>query len=214
MQPDELLLQGGIHSPIRRNISNWTLVSQVSKFNKPLKEDLNFLQEWLRDAKGGSDFLTKNNNVESLLYEPEYKHDLITLSQLSGRSPEQDPFFRLLGKKVLRWYHFCIGQHRRNRSRIVDEESNIVDYSESTVQRAANIVATVLSSVLPLVAILVLDRFKDTRTRIHISVGITAVFAFILALFTDARRVEIFAATATFAAVEVVFIGSVTGGKD
>jgi len=80
MQPDELLLQGGIHSPIRRNISNWTLVSQVSKFNKPLKEDLNFLQEWLRDAKGGSDFLTKNNNVESLLYELEYKHDLITLS--------------------------------------------------------------------------------------------------------------------------------------
>jgi hypothetical protein len=204
-----------------------------------LKEDLNFLQEWLRDSKGGSDFLAKNNNVESLLYEPEYKHDLITLSQLSGRSPEQDPFFHLLGKKVLRWYHFCIGQHRKNGSRIVDEESNIVDYSESTVQRAANIVATVLSSVLPLVAILVLDRFKDTRTRIYISVSITAVFAFILALFTNARRVEIFAATATyvtaakscfatedvslkcrltsetrFAAVEVVFIGSVTEKKE
>lgn len=72
-----------------------------------------------------------------------------------------------------------------------------MDYDASSIQRVANVVATVLSSVLPLIAILILDHFQNTRTRIYISVGITAVFALVLALFTNARRVEIFAATAT-----------------
>jgi len=40
-----------------------------------------------------------------------------------------------------------------------------------------------------------LNHWKSTQTRIYIAVGIIAAFAFILVLFTNARRVEIFAAT-------------------
>jgi hypothetical protein len=173
-------------------------VSQLSRFNKPLKEDLSFLRDWLADPKGGADFLAKNHNMESSLYEKETQHDLITMSQYSSRSPEQDPFARLLRKRVIRWYHIFIGQHRKNRSRIADEESNTIAYDESVVDKSANLIATVLSSVLPLVAIVILNKFKDTQTRIYIAVGITAVFALILSLCTNARRVEIFAATATY----------------
>ena len=60
-----------------------------------------------------------------------------------------------------------------------------------------NLLATVLSSVLPLIAIVILYRVKETQARIYIAVGITAGFALILALCTNARRVEIFASTAT-----------------
>ncbi|PVI02231.1 hypothetical protein DM02DRAFT_653699 [Periconia macrospinosa] len=189
-------------------------VSQLSRVSKPLKEDLSFLHEWLGDPKGGADFLAKNQNDESFLYEKDTRHDLVTMSLYHNRAPEQDPFARLLRKKVIHWYHICIGQHLRNRTRIADEESNTVVYDESIVEKGANLVATVLSSVLPLVAIVILYRFQDTRLRIYIAVGITAAFALVLAMCTNARRVEIFAATATFAAVEVVFIGSVADKKE
>ncbi|KAF2685245.1 hypothetical protein K458DRAFT_486862 [Lentithecium fluviatile CBS 122367] len=184
-------------------------VSQLSRANKPLKEDLSFLRDWLRDSKGGADFLARNQNDESFLYEKDTQHDLITMSQYYRRSPEQDPFARLLRKRAIYLYHMCIGQHRKNKYRIADEESQTVAYDESMVERGANLIATVLSSVLPLVAIVILNQSQDTQKRIYIAVGITAAFALILALSTNARRVEIFAATATFAAVEVVFIGSV-----
>ncbi|KAK1836890.1 hypothetical protein QBC39DRAFT_326316 [Podospora conica] len=56
---------------------------------------------------------------------------------------------------------------------------------------------------------------KKERLRVYDEKGMmivfTAVFAATLALVTNAKRVEIFSATAAFAAVEVVFIGS-TGG--
>lgn len=165
---------------------------------------MSFLREWLGNPKGGADFLAKNQNIESFLYEKDAQYDLITMSQYSSRGPEQDPFARLLRKRVIHWYHVCIGQHRKNRSRIADEESNTIAYDESVVEKSANLIATVLSSVLPLVAIVILDRFKHTQTRIHIAVGITAVFALILSLCTNARRVEIFAATATYVFPQLV----------
>jgi hypothetical protein len=45
-------------------------------------------------------------------------------------------------------------------------------------------------------------------TRIGLVILFTATFSVTLSLFTQAKKVEIFSATATFAAVEVVFIGS------
>lgn len=152
---------------------------------------------WLKDPKGGNDFLVTNQNDESFLYAPESEHDLLTLSQIGAPRLEQDPFAHLARKRVLHWYHVCIGQFLNNSTRIVDEESGTVFYDESTVNKGANIIATVLSSVLPLIAIVILNRWKSTQTHIYISIGITAAFSFILALFTNARRIEIFAATAT-----------------
>jgi hypothetical protein len=44
--------------------------------------------------------------------------------------------------------------------------------------------------------------------RIGLMIVFTAIFSVSLAVLTEAKRAEIFAATAAFAAVEVVFIGS------
>ncbi|KAH3995500.1 hypothetical protein HBH68_165940 [Parastagonospora nodorum] len=44
--------------------------------------------------------------------------------------------------------------------------------------------------------------------RIGLVILFTAIFSVALAVFTSARKVEIISATAAFAAVEVVFIGS------
>jgi hypothetical protein len=47
--------------------------------------------------------------------------------------------------------------------------------------------------------------------RIGLVIVFTTVFSVALALFTGAKKVEVFSATAAFAAVEVVYIGSTSG---
>lgn len=170
----------------------------ISKINRPLDEDFSSFQKWLRDPKGGNSFLDKNHNAETCLYKPfdpteelALSHDLFTLS------PEQDLLARLLRKWPLHWYHALIGQHLKNRSRIVDEESQSTLYEDYVVDRSAIFITTVVSSILPLVAIIILNHWERTRTRVYISIGLTVIFVFVLALFTSARRVEIFAATST-----------------
>lgn len=82
--------------------------------------------------------------------------------------------------------------------RTVDAETGLISYDESKLIRAGTIVATVLSSTFPVLSILVLYVVKNTYCRIGIAAGSTALFSIFLASFSSARRVEIFAATATY----------------
>lgn len=59
-----------------------------------------------------------------------------------------------------------------------------------------------------MLAILALYYEKSTPNRIYITIGLTAALGLWLSAFTSARIQEIFAATAAFAAIEVVFIGT------
>lgn len=81
-------------------------------------------------------------------------------------------------------------------------------YSPQTVSRVGSAAVAALSSTLPTLAILVLYFVKDMVTRLGLVILFTTIFAFALAVLTDAKKVEIFSATAAFAAVEVVYIGS------
>jgi hypothetical protein len=95
---------------------------------------------------------------------------------------------------------FGLKQHAPNvpqKRDIIDPESGIVEYDESYLDRISKIVATTLSSIIPILAILVLYFIKSTSQRIYIMIGFTAVFAAALTTFTSARRIEIFASTAT-----------------
>jgi uncharacterized protein DUF6594 len=98
-------------------------------------------------------------------------------------------------------------------------------YSGRRIRKAGNIAVAMLSSTLPTLVILVLYFVKRMIVRIGLVIVFTAVFSTALAVFTTASKVEIFSATAayvclysdkrtklialvSFAAVEVVFIGS------
>ncbi|KAH6887024.1 hypothetical protein B0T10DRAFT_607821 [Thelonectria olida] len=78
----------------------------------------------------------------------------------------------------------------------------------SRLTKASNLIAIIVSSTLPVLTIFVLNTLKSTTIRLGLTVLFTALFSILLAFFSLAKRAEIFAATATFAAVEVVFIGS------
>jgi len=59
-----------------------------------------------------------------------------------------------------------------------------------------NSVGAILSSLLPTVVILVLYFVNKMLVRIGLIILFTAIFSLSLALFTEAKKVEIFSATA------------------
>ncbi|KAI1645658.1 uncharacterized protein F4817DRAFT_366428 [Daldinia loculata] len=81
-------------------------------------------------------------------------------------------------------------------------------YEESLISSVINIITTVVAAVLPLSSIVVLFLVKSESTRLGILIISSACFALVLALMTNARRIEVFAATAAYAAVNVVFLSN------
>jgi hypothetical protein len=80
------------------------------------------------------------------------------------------------------------------------------EYSDKHIALVARVVSTVVASLLPLLSIIVLFIVRDNVLRLVVIVILSALFSLSLALMTSARRIEIFAATAAFAAVNVVYL--------
>ena len=77
-----------------------------------------------------------------------------------------------------------------------DLESNMFLYRDTYFYRISNILGTLISTLIPIGAIVVLYLVTDMATRLAIVSIFTALFSVTLSLITGARRVEIFAATA------------------
>ncbi|KFX96194.1 hypothetical protein V495_08479 [Pseudogymnoascus sp. VKM F-4514 (FW-929)] len=183
---------------------NNDLLLQVSALNNIIKANKSqqaVLKEWLQDAKGGDCF---QKGAEARLWEGDDTSEFLTLHK---QSEETDFFTKWITLLIVGIFHRFWGE-KHKLGKVVDEESGLVSYDDSKINTASTIFATVLSSTLPVITILVLYVVKNTEKRIYITLGFTVAFAAILAICSSAKRVEIFAATATFAAVEVVFIGS------
>ncbi|KAL1639640.1 hypothetical protein SLS58_007699 [Diplodia intermedia] len=87
-----------------------------------------------------------------------------------------------------------------------DDRWRLKGYEDGSVLRWTFFVASALASALPVVAIAILYCVPSVPARL----GLIAVFSVLLsaamATFTSARRVDVFAVSAAFAAVQVVFV--------
>ena len=88
------------------------------------------------------------------------------------------------------------------------EEFGLVHSPNKPYETAARVLAVLASTLIPSVAIVVLYFIQRLIIRIVTSILLSLVFSTTLAILTKARAAEIFASTAAFAAVQVVFIGS------
>jgi hypothetical protein len=77
-----------------------------------------------------------------------------------------------------------------------DLESNIFLYRDTHFHRIATILGTLISSLIPIAAIIILSFVSNMTARLGIVCAFTAIFSVCLSLVTDAKRVENFAATA------------------
>ncbi|TGJ88741.1 hypothetical protein E0Z10_g47 [Xylaria hypoxylon] len=176
-------------------------VSQLSQAPNPQKSQLMELQRWLRDEDGGAGFLKA---TEFKTWE---ETELSKYIVMKNTATEDDFLTNFVSNVLLRTFHRLFGA-RWKMGKIIDQRSSLTSYSDTKISKAGSIFAAVLSSALPVLTIFVLDRLHSTTVRIGVTLVFTTAFALMLAAFSSAKRVEIFAATATFAAVEVVFIGS------
>lgn len=80
--------------------------------------------------------------------------------------------------------------------------------AENGSKTITDFLITIAAAMLPALSILGLYFENDILKRIGIMIGLTTAFAAVLAIFTEAKRIEIFSAVAAFAAIEVVFIGT------
>jgi prepilin signal peptidase PulO-like enzyme (type II secretory pathway) len=74
-------------------------------------------------------------------------------------------------------------------------QSGLYHYSDAHLHTMINIVGTVVSSLTPMVSIVVLYVVQSTSIRLGLICAFTLIFSFLLSLDTKARRVEIFEET-------------------
>ncbi|KAI9697151.1 MAG: hypothetical protein M1820_007886 [Bogoriella megaspora] len=87
----------------------------------------------------------------------------------------------------------------------------LVGFEGSTLSRLTYIVTTALASLLPVASITVLYFINSPKLRLGFIAIFTVLLSISLALFTSAKRAEIFALTAAFSAVQVVFVQAGNG---
>ncbi len=193
---------------------------ELSKVESPEMSQLLELKGWLRDPKGGGLFL---DGAEAETWTESNKSEYVSVGP---PVPERDVFTTLLRGALLDAFHFLLGE-RLKAGRIVDEEAGLVSYDDSRLDRASSIIAAILSSVVPVLTIFALNAVQTIEARIGMIVIFTGLFSAMLAIFSSAKRIEIFAATSTlvflsvlkdvfstltlkfrFAAIEVVYVGT------
>ncbi|GME61005.1 hypothetical protein GTA08_BOTSDO00801 [Neofusicoccum parvum] len=173
--------------------------SNVNKLDKANKYDLEVLKDWLERPKGGNNFLAGN---QSRPWRKDEASDLVALS-----SRQHDAFTRCVSEKLVPWL-FTRGFRRSKTAVLGHEEAGLVEWSDGSYSTASRVLSVASSSLIPGAAVITLYHIHDLFARIFAALGFSAVFSLALALLTAARPAEIFAATAAFASVQVVFIGS------
>jgi hypothetical protein len=187
--------------------------SQIQRLSSPEPADLRFLREWLGRIGEGENFLTGSEEFtwELPSSSSPREHKVLEKDLITVHRPveEQDMFSKLLSSSLLdlwTWMRSCTSANKKNlhysRSqghdfqKSIDPGSGILHYSESSLLKINNIFISVVGAAMPIVAIVALYFIKTEGGRLGATAGFTILFALVLAVCTNARRLEIAASTA------------------
>ncbi|KAI4233711.1 MAG: hypothetical protein LQ349_004235 [Xanthoria aureola] len=162
---------------------------QVLTMTAPIEQDIRFLRTWLSRPGSGDNFL---RGREASLWDMNSTDDLVALSKRPG---EYDVFTRWIANSILYIFHRYIG-HWLAAQRPNDEEAGFSEYDDSRLMAMLQVLTTLLSSTLPVVSTVALYLVKGMPLRLAMIALFVTLFCGVLAIFTNARRVEIFAAAA------------------
>ena len=120
---------------------------------------------------------------------PAKAEDLVAISPV----PQFDPPTQWLLVTFMGLYHRVIGRRTKKAS---DQQASLYSYSDDHIRIPIAALSVALASILPVLAIVILHFVQAKGTQLGIIAVFTACFSLVLALVTDARRVDNFAATA------------------
>lgn len=144
-------------------------------------------------------------SLEAGPWEPEFSSDLVVLNTTEQR----DTFARYLSDRIAPWYHHYI----RKQDRMTTNDKGwcgFSEYSNESFVTIGNAICMILSSVIPTVSIFALYFVQSMMARLLVITGMSCLFSLIMTVIVQGKRVDVFAATTAFAAVQVVFVGGVT----
>ncbi|KAI0556222.1 hypothetical protein F4679DRAFT_24274 [Xylaria curta] len=181
---------------------------QISKIPDPEPHELRKFQSWLREPRLGGVYLLGRD------------HD--TWAQgvdLMSLSPSLHPnrISRFITNKALPVCHSVVNTMNRLRQTLTrtncpspaaQQDAEIVTYEYSRLVSASSLICTIIASLLPILAIVVLYFVENQSSRLGLVGLFSVAFSSALWFMNDGELVEVFSATSAFAAVQVVFIGT------
>ncbi|KAE8448984.1 hypothetical protein EG329_008572 [Mollisiaceae sp. DMI_Dod_QoI] len=170
----------------------------LARLEHPRTYDLEFLRSWFRRPGMGSFPLL---GMDRDAWDVKNDSDLIAIKPRAA----PDMFSKWFTEYLVPRYHHVLGQ-KFKKSLPEHVGAGIYHYKESTLESVLSILATVVASLLPICSVVALYIIQSNGVRLGMIAIFSACFSFALSIMTSARRIEVFAATAAFAAVNVVFL--------
>jgi hypothetical protein len=158
----------------------------ISQMHKPTSNGLSILCDNLSDPKLQDYIVGTDKDTWS---DANNQDDFIALVP----PPEFDYLTQWMIKAFLGIFHRFFGRYLKASP---NSDPAVPNYSDDRLRLPASIMSTVLSSLLPLASIVVLYLVHDMTKRLVIVGVFTTAFSVLLALLTDIKRSENFAATA------------------
>ncbi|KAK0509175.1 hypothetical protein JMJ35_008546 [Cladonia borealis] len=177
---------------------------EISKQQGPSAHDMKLLREWLKSSDGNNSALRGYGWDAWEVQNRRDRNTEVDFLVLSSKHRQRDRFERWTGDKLLSIFHRLLGKRFKN-TFVMDEELGVTEYRDAGISTAADIICTLLAPLLTTIPMFVLYFVKDIEKRLGIIMGFTMIFSISLAMFSSARRIEVFAATSAFAAVQVVY---------
>jgi hypothetical protein len=170
--------------------NNVYTLARLSALKGPSEQSLDFLQSWLEHPSRGAFPLF---GIDGDSWEPRNERDLISLK------PEKpsDLFSKWLSDTLIPSYHRNIG--RRSKRPVSPElGGGMFEYSDKTIRQTTRFVSTTLASVIPLLSVAILYTVRSNILRLGIITVLSTLFSVTVSLTTNARGIEVFAATSAY----------------
>ncbi|KAI1640571.1 hypothetical protein F4809DRAFT_637379 [Biscogniauxia mediterranea] len=185
--------------------------NQTLALRRPHSKLLGDLREWMERPILGR-IMIFSCDYKAWSEDKNIEEDLLTFE-----NSMMDHFTSLVTYRLIDVYHNFVGRYihktrDQNANTVLPvtnaDDRHMVTYPHRVIVRFTRTITVFLACMFPVVAIVILYTVADTKTRLGIIAGLTGFFSISMDIFTMATLPEIFAATAAFAAVLVVFIGS------
>ncbi|KAL4932080.1 uncharacterized protein BDV17DRAFT_288166 [Aspergillus undulatus] len=179
--------------------------AQLLRYKPPHKRDLKVFKQWLQH---NSPCMMPAECNQWFGPGDENAADLITLC---GRYENVDSVTRWVFRVGIPFWHKHVSWYwnklfRPRKARVQDIETGTMYYDDEKIVRTTRVVSTITSSAIPASSMLALYLIDNMITRLIIIIVYNIGFSIIIGLLAKARRVEVFAASTAFAAVQVAFI--------
>ncbi|KAF7449413.1 hypothetical protein Ptr902_03331 [Pyrenophora tritici-repentis] len=176
--------------------------SIILNLPKPARWDLHWLQKYLQSKEMGElALLGEDAEVWGSMEEPHgYKPDLVALKPRVN----EDPFSAWAARNTIVGLERC-GLDRFLRPSPVH---GVVGYEDTTIYSITYCMNSILASLIPIASIVVLCFVSSMPARLGTIAGFNVLVSICLMAFAGAKRAEVFAISAAFAAVQVVFVGT------